>query len=134
MRKQPMKQRWKDTVHVVFRHLARSLLHIGVWAGGVTPSPSPPPRCSIDISFKDDVTVVSSSQQPFFSSLFCGIGMFAVLVTVGRGLQRSAVAATWLHGGEGEGGAHNAGRRGDPHHPTHAGPQSQIPAGQFILY
>ncbi len=61
--------------------------------------------------------------------------MFAVLVAVEWGLQRSADAATWVRGGEGgEGGAHHAGRRGDPHHPTHASPQGQAPAGLFIIY
>ncbi len=61
--------------------------------------------------------------------------MFAVLVAVEGGLQRSAVAATWLRGGEGgEGGAHHAGRRGDLHHPTHPSPQGQAPAGLFIFY
>ncbi len=58
--------------------------------------------------------------------------MFAILVAVERRVQRSAVAASWLHGGEGEGGADNVGRRGDAHHPTHAGPQGQAPPGLLL--
>jgi hypothetical protein len=61
--------------------------------------------------------------------------MFAVLVAVERGLQRSAVAASWVRGGEGgEGGADHAGRRGYPHHPTHPSPQGPAAAGLFIFY
>jgi hypothetical protein len=49
----------KKTAHVVFKHMCRSLLCTGV--GGVTPFPLITtlfPSRSVDISYKDDVTVI----------------------------------------------------------------------------
>ncbi len=52
--------RWRKTLHIVLKYLSRSVLWTGVGAGDVTPPPTPPPfpSWSVDIAFKDDITVI----------------------------------------------------------------------------
>jgi hypothetical protein len=54
----------EETVHVVFKYLSRSLLWKGVGAGGITPLLL---SWSVDISIKDDLTVILLLRLSFMS-------------------------------------------------------------------